>query len=525
MGKINSCKLILFIMSFSFLFNGEVLAHSEVSAQTLKPVSDRFTGVWQGNVSQIISKKKSSIIGNIALILCVKDGKLNGTVNQEGVYSGAAITPIRVHSKKDVDVTLNDMQGDIHTLRLVTSGSKKLNGSFSKNLFIYTKKVNLDGCSITNAPPKNNNQSESQPNGNSSSSGSQQTSTSSSGSQQGAISPTLPIPDAINPIDATKIPIGDGSISTSAKVGNVFSCQTMFDSGVGASVIGPWVNTTANTWDSTKKVTVSGNVSWPNAIFNVTTSGDKRMITSNGLPINHTTGIFPISSSEPAYAYDRNPNSIKEQSINLSLPLNPTVVTTPSCLPAGAIAILTDGAVLFNPLDEVGRDAPAYETIDDQCDGHPQQQGLYHHHNIPSCILSKTGSANTSTFVGYAYDGFGIYVEKDKNGKLLTNANLDECHGRISKVNWDGNLIEMYHYVATLEYPYVLGCYKGTPVQSQSNQSGGQPSQPGGQSGSTPPTEAINACSGKSSGNSCSFSSMSGTCLIPPGQSQLSCIP
>ena len=148
MRKINSYKLTLFIMIFSFLF----LLSNKVLAQDLTPVSDRFTGIWQGKVSQFVSKNKSSIVGDIALTLCVRDGRLNGTVNQEGVYSGAAITTTRVHSNKDVDVTLNDMQGDIHTLRLVTSGSKKLNGSFSKNLFIYAKKVNLDGCSITNAP-------------------------------------------------------------------------------------------------------------------------------------------------------------------------------------------------------------------------------------------------------------------------------------------------------------------------------------------------------------------------------------
>ena len=521
MGKINNYKFILFIMIVSFSFLS--LFNSKVLAQTLKPVSDRFTGIWQGKVSQIISKKKSSIVGDITLTLCVQDGILNGTVNQEGVYSDAAITPTQVISKKEVVVALNDVEGNPNLLRLVNVGSKKLNGSLGNNLFIYTKKINPDGCSATNQPEGQLGSSTS-----SSSSGQQGNTSSSGSSQQDDTLPTetISIPNAISPIDETKIPIGDGNISTGAKVGNVYSCQTTFESGVGAEVVGPWVNTTTNTWDSTKKVNVSGNVSWPNAVFNVNVSGDKRVITGNGLPINHTTGIFPISSSEPAYTYDRNPNSIKEQSINLSLPLNPTVAATPSCLPAGAIGILTDGAVFFNPLDEVGRDAPAYETLDAKCDGHPQQQGLYHHHNIPSCILANAVGANTSTLVGYAYDGFGVYVERDKNGKMLTNANLDECHGRTSKINWDGNLIEMYHYVATLEYPYVLGCYRGTPVESQdSNQSGGQS---GGQGG-TPPTEAINACSGKSSGSSCSFSAggttMSGTCLIPPGQNQLSCIP
>ena len=513
MRELKNHKLILFItaLSFSFLFSDKVLAHNEGSAQTLKPISERFTGVWEGTVSQKISKRKGSTIGNITLTLCVHDGELTGSVNQDGVYSDAVITPTEVISKKEVVVTLNDVQLTANTLLLKTVSSKKLKGSFSDNLFISAKKINSDGCSAQNNEP------EGQPGG-----------SSSSGGQEDDTFPTesISIPDTINPTDETRIPIGDGNISTSAKIGNVFSCQTMFESGVGAQAIGPWVNTVTNTWDSTKKITVSGNVSWTNATFSVMVSGDKRVILGNGLPINHTTGIFPISPSEPAYAYDRNPNSIQAQNISLSLPLNPTFAANPSCLPAGAIAILTDGVVLFNPLDEVGRDAPAYETIDDQCDAHPQQQGIYHHHNIPSCVLSKAVGSNTSTLVGYAYDGFGIYVERDKNGKLLTNANLDECHGRTSKINWDGNLSEMYHYVATLEYPYVLGCYKGTPVQAQSsNQGGGQ----SGQSGSAPPVGAATACSGKSSGSSCSFvdggMTISGTCLTPPGQSQLSCVP
>ncbi len=511
----------LAVVCFLSLFTNKALSHND-EVPSLKLVSDRFTGVWEGKVSQIISKKKSSIVGDITLTLCVQDGSLVGRVNQEGVYNDAFISPTEVISKKEIVATLNDIDSNSNTLTLKTVSSKKLKGSFGNDLLISTKKISADGCTSLEDNDESEEDSD-EPNNDQGN-----TSSSSSGGQSGTTTAEI-IPLAINPIDKTRIPIGDGKISTGAKVGNVFSCQTSFSSGVGASVVGPWVNTVNNTWDSTKKIAVSGNVSWPNAAFSVTISGDKRVITGNGLPINHTTGIFPILSSEPAYTYDRNPNSIKEQSINLSLPLNPTFASAPSCLGFGAIAILTDGAVLFNPLDEVGRDAPAYETIDDQCEGHPQQQGIYHHHNIPSCIRNNTGGANTSTLVGYAYDGFGIYVERDKNGKMLTNANLDECHGRTSKVMWDGNLVEMYHYVGTLEYPYAVGCFRGTPVQSQStSQGGGQSGQPGGQGG-TPPAGASTACSGKSSGSSCSFvdggMTISGTCSTPPGQSQLSCIP
>ncbi len=66
--------------------------------------------------------------------------------------------------------------------------------------------------------------------------------------------------------------------------------------------------------------------------------------------------------------------------------------------------------------------------------------------------------------VGYAPDGYGLYVERDTDGNLLTNADLDACHGRTSPVMWDGAVTTMYRYDVTLEYPYTLGCYHGTPV-------------------------------------------------------------
>jgi len=46
----------------------------------------------------------------------------------------------------------------------------------------------------------------------------------------------------------------------------------------------------------------------------------------------------------------------------------------------------------------------------------------------------------------------------------LTNADLDECHGHTSEIVWDGVAQQMYHYNATAEYPYTVGCFKGTPV-------------------------------------------------------------
>ncbi len=282
------------------------------------------------------------------------------------------------------------------------------------------------------------------------------------------------------PLNPAALPLGDGHLATSPTVGDVDSCQTSFPSTGGAQAVGPWINTTAKTWDSLTKVHVEGSVSWPNASYSVTVSGKKRIVKTNDLP-DHTTGSFPVSSSDPASEYDANPNHIAEQSITWSLPATPVASASPSCLSGGPIGVLSDGAMLYDALDGEGRDAVAHEILD-SCDGHPDQSDTYHHHDVPSCILDA--ATGRSTLVGYAKDGYGIFVERDAQGTLFTNADLDACHGRTSSVVWNGKKQKIYHYDATLEYPYTLGCYHGTPITTaQGGGRGGAGGGPGGPPG------------------------------------------
>ena len=285
------------------------------------------------------------------------------------------------------------------------------------------------------------------------------------GPQAGA--PTATVPDTATAgasgsdtgtVSLSALPLGDGHISMSPQVGYVYSCVTHFGGG-GAFTNGPWLRQT--TWDSTAKIAVRGAIRWPQASYAARVEGSQRVITSDDLPVGYTTGVFPIQPSDPAYAYDRNPNSIAVKSERIMLTANPTRAASPSCVNMGMIGVLSDGVTLYNALDGEGRDAVAHEVLD-ICGGHPDMSGEYHHHDVPPCLL-KTATG-TSTLVGYALDGFGVYVERDASGRLLTNASLDACHGRTSDVLWDGKSVSMYHYDATAEYPYTVGCYMGTPV-------------------------------------------------------------
>jgi hypothetical protein len=263
-----------------------------------------------------------------------------------------------------------------------------------------------------------------------------------------------------DPTDLRALPIGDGRTTTSApRRGYVFECSVM-QAGGGAQHAGPWIHADG-TFDLTAKAVVNGHVGWPGSVA-FAASGASLLVTGNGLPRGATTGIFPIAAADPAYQYDRNPNAISQQQVSWTLPLHPAAAARPGCLSGGPIGIAVNGVAIFDALDGSNRDAVAHET-QDSCGGHPERTGLYHYHSIPSCLTN----GNPSGLVGYALDGYPIFGPRDPaTGKLLTDADLDACHGRTSAVTLGGKRVVVYHYNATREYPYTLGCFHGTSVRS-----------------------------------------------------------
>ena len=228
---------------------------------------------------------------------------------------------------------------------------------------------------------------------------------------------------------AHDLPLGDGAISTTPQIDNVYSCQTRFGGG-GAFRDGGWIN--GDTWDSDLKPVVDGAIDWPSEIA-ISREGDARVIRANNLP-DHPTGVFGIQPSDDAYAYDRNPNRIRAQNILLTLPAKPTAAAEESCVPMGMIGFATSGAAIFNALDALGRDAPAHE-IQDACNGHPERNGQYHYHDLSACLTDTRNEAHGhSDLAGYALDGFGIYGLHGEDGEVVTNADLDACHGHVHTV-------------------------------------------------------------------------------------------
>jgi hypothetical protein len=253
------------------------------------------------------------------------------------------------------------------------------------------------------------------------------------------------------------LPVGDGKYVTDGpSKGQVYLCRAPGNGG-GAQARGPWFVNDNTEYDVNKKVAVEGSVQW-DASFSMVISGGTRTITTNDLPRDHTTGVFPVQPSDPAYQWDRNPNSIAAQSLTYAVSASPTVNATPGCL-GGEVGVMLTGVALFNAFDAGGRDAGAWE-VQDGCDGHPQVSHEYHYHTLSSCIADES----VTTVIGFALDGFPITGPQIAAGNVLTTKDLDECHGITSAIELDGKTVTTYHYVMTQDFPYSASCLRGTAV-------------------------------------------------------------
>ena len=71
-------------------------------------------------------------------------------------------------------------------------------------------------------------------------------------------------------------------------------------------------------------------------------------------PADGADGVFPVASSDPAYAYDRNPNSIKGYTLSVELP-EPKLAASPSCV-GGTIGVSVLGVPIYSAFDASSRD-------------------------------------------------------------------------------------------------------------------------------------------------------------------------
>ncbi|SVA75929.1 uncharacterized protein METZ01_LOCUS128783 [marine metagenome] len=260
--------------------------------------------------------------------------------------------------------------------------------------------------------------------------------------------------------DCTKLRLGDDYLTTSGPAkGYLYSCIGKNPNAPGSieSKI-TWIDFAHKTWNFLKKLWLPRGTFSPAAgIYSETTTGEKRQITVNNLPVDGKIGDWPMTNYVALTEIDPNPGIPTVRNLSFSYFADPSEAISPSCVSLGAIGVTKNGVVIFNASDARGEDAVAREIVD-EFGGHPAMSE-YHYHFIPERLDSEYLEDGHSGIVGYINDGFPIYGYKGIGGIEMSNGDLDLCHGH--KHGTSG-----YHYHATLEFPYTIGCYMGNEVSS-----------------------------------------------------------
>ena len=208
-------------------------------------------------------------------------------------------------------------------------------------------------------------------------------------------------------------------------------------------------------------------------------------------------------------------NTAQAQSVTYRVPRAPTITGTST-----ALSLRTDNAIFLNgvKLDllaagcfgvgdgrigcfDIGvpfRYDPMAATADfgtDSHNAHTQPDGTYHYHGNPNALFTDDTSSS-SPVIGFAADGFPIYGSTIRDGESfrkvsssyrLKSGTRSAVGGTDPGGTYDGTFVDDYEYAAgsgdlddcngmsiggaygyyvTDTYPWVLGCFKGTPGTS-----------------------------------------------------------
>jgi hypothetical protein len=263
------------------------------------------------------------------------------------------------------------------------------------------------------------------------------------------------------------------------------------------------------------------------------------VVDSNGMP--HYTFV-PIT-----------PNPLVEGNTHWEITLDPQMAATTTDLPLlGPVAFAVNGLPIFGPNEGAQPAAEAYgdpifNGIMDPCLGHTAER--YHYHSLLEKCLTASGlvsepwtnpepdATKASPVLGWALDGFPVYGSREcsdancssvvtiKSGYTQTgnpktnawqaytwsdhpgdNTFLDECNGHTGP---DGK----YHYHVTEQFPYVMGCYRGTPNGGGMQMPGDGGMMMGPKSCTSPADCALTDCPPGSKGCTCGQSPMGQICV------------
>lgn len=247
---------------------------------------------------------------------------------------------------------------------------------------------------------------------------------------------------------------------------------------------------------------------YPQPRVAATCEGDELVVRSNGIPHYEFVQVTP--------------NPLKEQDYEFRVPAAPSLAAAATPLPLlGGIGFAVNGVLLFGPNEgpvpeEEQFGDPVFNAILDVCMGHTALS--YHYHAmVQACLSEGVREGDPSPILGFGFDGIPVRgpwgcVDRECSKVIRYRSSWEKIR-EPHQDSWDAyEYVEKegpeyldacnghtdpggdYHYHVTESWPYILGCYSGTPVGPANrgrrrpaiSDAGGRRPPPGGGRGGRP---------------------------------------
>lgn len=90
----------------------------------------------------------------------------------------------------------------------------------------------------------------------------------------------------------------------------------------------------------------------------------------------------------------------------------------------------------------------------DQCNGHSGRGDDYHYHAAPTCMMDAMKNKGPAAIIGWGFDGYPIYGNKNPDGSSIAPGELDVCNAKADPVFG-------FRYHTSDTHPYIVQCLVG----------------------------------------------------------------
>ena len=184
----------------------------------------------------------------------------------------------------------------------------------------------------------------------------------------------------------------------------------------------------------------------------VTCDNEYAYVTSSTYPDHEVmTGITGTNEQVPVPA----------EGYSAPIKLNPVKAESFTTIDA-AVGVAVNGVPIYDYSSQGELDIHEYDEKHDtlvlgqldNCGGHSGRGDDYHYHVSPSCMIDTMKNQESDAIIGWGYDGYPLYGDKNPDGSDIATGALDVCNGQ-------GDDKYGYRYQTSAKPPYIIQCLVG----------------------------------------------------------------